>query len=453
MRRTAAVHPALSTKQNAAQRIVVSYFAILKSKYANTNTTPHDARNIGIVNQPIKHDAPTNGSASANSATVALAIPRDAHHDPFIEGIYNYTEENGCNWSFFIAPESLSLSLLNLVGWDGDGVIAALTSPEESDCAAHFHLPIVNTSSALAKSPVPRSIVDNYAVGELAAEHLLERGFHNFAFYGMSDVAYSRLRFDGFVDTLTTVGFAASDLMLASTFQLRSSSWLKQQNALQRWLASLETPCGVFAVSDARARQVGNCCKNLAICVPDQIAVIGVDDQQMICDHVHPTISSIARDYKTEGYQAASLLDQLMRRAKGQARDQLIPPLRVVTRESTTTFAVPDERLRKVMVYIRNRIDDEITIDSLCQHAMVSRRWLEYSFRETLGESPFQYLQRQRLEVAERLLREEPKTKILSIANRTGFSSRKQFSKVFRREFGISPRVFRQSVECTNGTI
>jgi LacI family transcriptional regulator len=206
-------------------------------------------------------------------------------------------------------------------------------------------------------------------------------------------------------------------------------------------------------VSDARARQVVDACKNLALSVPDQIAVMGVDDQQTICDHLHPKISSVARDYTTEGYHAALLLHQLMGRTKGRVHDRSTPPLRVVARESTTTFAIPDERLRKVMVYIRNRIESEITIESLCDHASMSRRWLEYSFREILGESPYQYLRRQRLEIAERLLREEPKAKINSVANRAGFSSGKQFAKVFRREFGVSPRDFRQSVECTAGMI
>lgn len=431
----------------------MSYFAIVKSKYANRGTAPPQPHNIEFVTQQTKHNLKSNGTSSANPATtIALAIPRAAHHDPFIAGIYKFAEENECKWSYLIAPESFSLSVLNLVGWKGEGVIAALSNDRESECAANFHLPIVNCSGALTHSPVPRSTVDDYAVGVLAAEHLLERGFHNFAFYGVSNVAYSRLRFTGFADTLATVGFVATELALAATFRLYSSSWLKQQEVLKRWLASLESPCGVFAVSDARARQVVSCCRQLGLSVPDQIAVIGVDDHQMICDHVHPTISSIARDYVTEGYQAASLLHQSLNGGMEPVGDRMTPPLRVVARESTTTFAIPDERLRKVMVYIRNRLDDEITIESLCKHACVSRRWLEYSFREIVGESPFQYLRRQRLEIAERMLKEEPKAKIRCIANRAGFSSGKQFAKVFRREYGVSPRDFRQSVGCTNGS-
>lgn len=376
---------------------------------------------------------------------IAFAFPRGAHQEVFIEGILRYAAEHERKWSYIVAPEWNSISIRQLVGWPGAGVIAGLNTPKEAECAAKFHLPVVNMSSALAASPIPRSMVDNRAVGVMAAEHLLERGFTSYAFYGMWDVEYSKQRLLGFSERLASAGFKPVDFTLPSTFHIRGNVWLKQQQELTKWLAGLVTPCGIFAASDARARQVINSCHQLRLNVPEKVAVIGVDNQQIICEHVHPTISSIARNDILEGYNAASLLDRLMRGKKVPKGDVLIPPLRVVPRESTATFAVSDDRLRQVLAYFQQHIEDPVTVEELCGHVDVSRRWLEYSFRNLLGETPFQYMRRQRLEYARRLLADEPNTKICRIAQRVGFSSGKQLTKVFRREFGRSPREYRQA--------
>src|SRR5687768_9744987 len=117
-------------------------------------------------------------------AEIALAFPRGAHQEVFIQGVLKYAQENQCNWSYITAPESLALSVLDLVGWPGDGILAALNTAEEAACAAALSAPVVNISSALPSSPVPRSIVDNRAIGELAADHLSCKGFKDYAFYG-----------------------------------------------------------------------------------------------------------------------------------------------------------------------------------------------------------------------------------------------------------------------------
>lgn len=378
---------------------------------------------------------------------VAFAFPRGAHQEVFIEGVYQYATEHNRRWSYIIAPEWNSVSIRQLVGWTGDGVIAALNTPKEAECAATFHLPVVNMSSALSESPVPRSMVDNFAIGTLAAEHLLERGFRNYAFYGMRDLDYSKQRLRGYQTRLKSGGYQCESFTLPSTFDLRGNVWLSQQKRLTEWLAKLPSPCGLFAASDARARQVINSCDQLQRSVPERLSVIGVDDQQIICEHVHPTISSIARNNIAEGYKAASLLDRLMRGRKVPIKDQLIAPLRVIPRESTATFAVSDDRLREVLNYFQQHMEDPVTVEELCAHVDVSRRWLEYSFRNVLNETPYQYMRRQRLEGAQRLLADDPNVKIYHIAQQVGFSSAKQLTKAFRREFGTSPREYRRSIE------
>src|SRR6185312_13355940 len=125
---------------------------------------------------------------------IALAFPRGAHQEVFITGVLRYSIENECNWSYVTSPESLAISVLDLKGWRGDGIIAALNTPSEAAYVKQLKVPVVNISGTLAKTPVPRVSLDNGKVGQLAAEHLMERGFETFAYYGLRDVSYSSVR-------------------------------------------------------------------------------------------------------------------------------------------------------------------------------------------------------------------------------------------------------------------
>lgn len=384
---------------------------------------------------------------SERTQQIAFAFPRGSHQEVFIEGVFRYANEHNRRWSYVVAPEWNAVSIRQLAGWPGDGVIAALNTPKEAECAASFHLPVVNISGALAKSPTPRSMVDNHAIGVMAAEHLLERGFKSFGYYGMPDIDYSHQRLRGFRDRLIADGFEPVVFTLPSTFNIRGNTWLSYQQELAVWLSRLDKPCAVLAVSDARARQVINACEQICVRVPEHVAVMGVDDQQVICEHVHPTITSVARNNILEGYAAASILDRLMRGGKIPRGDRLIAPLRIMPRESTATVAVADDRLREALIYFQQHIAEPVTVEELCAHVDVSRRWLEYSFRNALKATPHEYMQRERLIQARRLLADEPTTRIYRIAQRVGILSAKHFTKAFRREFGMSPREFRATTQ------
>jgi LacI family transcriptional regulator len=377
---------------------------------------------------------------------IAFAFPTGSLQEVFIEGVIRYASEHDRSWSYMLAPESNSISICQLIGWPGHGVIAALNTTAYTRCAKSFPIPVVNMSSALQSSPVPRSIVDNHAIGVMAAEHFRERGYENLGFYGLAGIAYSQRRLDGFAESLASSNLCPQVHLAAPTFTIAGSDWLQQQAKLTAWIQELPLPIGILAASDARARQLLNSCRQLGLHVPDQVAVMGVDDQQIICEHYHPTISSIARNSVQEGYEAARLLDCLLERRKLKQREILIPPHGVVTRESTDTVAAQDERLRDAFIYCRENIESQVSVDDICRHAGVSRRWLEYAFREQLGISPFNYIRRQRLRHAKTLLRDEHRTPIKVIARRTGYASANQLAKAFRAEFSQTPRDFRRSV-------
>lgn len=376
---------------------------------------------------------------------IALAFPRGAHQEELINGLLRYASEHGCNWTYITAPESLALSVLDLKGWHGDGIIAALNTPAEASCAKTLSLPIVNISATLPKSPVPRVICDSRMLGELAADHLIERGFQQFAYYGLRGVAYSTARQEGFDERLAKSGFRSTSLLMPPTYRVRSQQWRDQLRKLVQWVTKLPKPVGLFAVTDYRARQVLDTCRQVGLRVPQQVAVIGVDNEEVICAHVQPRLSSVARNNRQEGYHAAAMLDLLLRHKPLPSVEESISPLGVVARESTETVAFQDPRLCDAIDYMNENLAAPLGVQELASHVGVSRRWMEYAFREALGESPYQYIRRRRLKLAQRLLEKDARVKIYEIARQTGFSSAKQFSMAFSQEFGSSPREYQRS--------
>jgi LacI family transcriptional regulator len=376
---------------------------------------------------------------------IALAFPRGAHQEVLITGVLRYAIDHGCNWSYITAPESLALSVLDLVGWRGDGIIAAINTPAEAECVRELKRPTVNISGTLAKTPVPRVSLDNELVGKAAAEHLIERGFRDFAYYGLRDVAYSLVRCKSFEARLEASGSSSVALLMPPTYRAKGVQWREQQRRLVKWLAALPKPIGLFAVSDYRARQVLDACRQIGLRVPQQVAVIGVDNEEVICVHVQPQLTSVARNNQQEGYNAAAMLDQLLRGKKVEDLEKNVSPLGVVARESTETVAFKDARLCQAIEYLNRHIEDPIGVQELASYVGVSRRWMEYAFRDALGESPYQYIRHRRLKRAAHLLEEEPNVKIYQVARRTGFTSAKQLSMAFGQEFGQSPREYQRA--------
>jgi LacI family transcriptional regulator len=379
------------------------------------------------------------------SKEIALAFPRGAHQEVFITGVLRYAIEHGCNWSYITSPESLALSVQDLRGWKGDGIIAALNTPAEASCVNELKVPVVNISGTLDETPVPRVSLDNRLVGQLAAEHLIERGFREFAYYGLRNVAYSSARESTFEARLQQAGFRCTSLLMPPTYRANALQWHNQQHRLVKWLECLPTPIGLFAVTDYRAREVLDACRQIGLHVPQQVAVIGVDNEEVICVHVQPQLTSIARNNQQEGYHAATILDDLIRGKPIASAEEVIPPLGIVPRESTQTVAFKDTRLCQAIEFLNKNIEHPIGVDELASQVGVSRRWMEYAFRDALNESPYQYIRQWRLKLARDLLEKEPAAKIYQVARRTGFSSAKQLTTAFGQEFGVSPREFQRS--------
>ncbi len=377
---------------------------------------------------------------------IALAFPLGMpHHELLIEGVLAYAREHGRRWSFLTAPESMTLSILDLKGWQGAGIIAKLNLAAEARFAASLDIPMVNVSGTLRNSPVVRVTVDNQKIGQLAAEHLLDAGFRNMAFYGVRRAGYSHLREIGFRRRLDESNASCAVLRAATTFRTRGNRWFDQHQDLIHWIGELEKPLGLFVVSDYRARLVIDACQQHGLNVPEDVALVSVDNERTICEHCEPKLTSVDRNARVVGYRSAEVLDGLIRGQQPEKREILIPPKGLIARASSDTLAIDDPRLREVVAYIQSHLKGELKIDDILARTGMSRRWLEYAFREHLGESPHQYIGRKRVLAAKELLQEEPDLKLHEIAAMTGFARPKQLTLAFQRYEGVSPRAYRQA--------
>ena len=377
---------------------------------------------------------------------IALAFPRGGHLELLIEGVLSYVSEKQLNWCYITALESHGMSVLDLVNWPGDGILAAINTEEEAACAKASKVPIVNISSALPHSARYQLHHRQSRHGCPCCRSPNQQGVSLVCLLwsqgrGIFSATTSRLRGETQVPSISNLkNFCHLPLIFT-----RASDWMTQNHELAKWLEKLPKPLGLFAVSDYRARQVLDACRNSGLRVPEEVAIVGTGNEDLVCGHVRPTLTSVARNNFLQGYRSAELLDNLMRGLAVPGELLPIPPLEIVERDSTRTFAVSDPRLRDALEYLHEHLHEPLfSIDDITRQASVSRRWLEYAFRDALGETPYQYLRRQRLARAKRLLVEEPKTKIYKIAQSSGFSSAKQLAMTFQQDFGMSPREYRR---------
>jgi LacI family transcriptional regulator len=375
---------------------------------------------------------------------VALAFPiAPAHLFNVTQGVTDYATQHG-RWLLSTHGESANLPIQSLRGWRGDGIIAILTSEADARVARRFWkrgIPVVTFSAALTRPGVPRVRTDSFAIGELAAEHLLRHGYAHFGLYGLHAVAYSRDRGDAFARRLEQAGAVNSILESPNTFST-SRPWDNEIGSLVRWLRRLPKPVGIFAVNDYRAQLIISACKMCGLRVPQDVGVIGADNNHVICEFSAPRLSSIDCNWQRVGSNAAELLDRLMSGEPAPAEDLLVPPAGVVQRASTERM-ISDPRLRPTLDYIRGALHEPFGVERLVAVSKLPRRTLELAFRRALQCTPYDYLCSQRVELAKGMLAVEAAS-LSEIARRCGFRDLRRFRLVFQRLQGMSPADYRR---------
>ncbi len=376
----------------------------------------------------------------SSSRKVALLIETsNAYSRGILRGIAAYMQEHG-RWSVQLAESSRGSSPSAwLRHWRGDGVIARIENRNISEALAPLDIPIVDVSASRLIPALPWVETDDAKIAELAARHLLERGLRNFAFCADNSFNWSVLREKHFSAILAREGHACPVFRSPPP---ETDDHHAELERLGEWLAGLPKPVGVFACYDFQGRLVLDACRRENLPVPDEVAVVGVDDDELLCELADPPLSSVIPDTHRTGYEAAALLDRLMSGGTVEPRAHLIAPLGVASRRSSDIVAVDDPAVSAALRFIRDRAATGICVKDVLNAVPVSRRLLEYRFKTLVGHTPHQEIIRTRIDRVKSLLRETdlPLEKIAALC---GFPHVEYLSAAFRRESGIPPGQYR----------
>ncbi|MCS7305652.1 MAG: XylR family transcriptional regulator [Thermoguttaceae bacterium] len=374
---------------------------------------------------------------------IALLMGQDAEfHRQVLRGIHAYGLQKR-DWVFRDAPAELAIVPV-VREWQPDGIIAHLVDGRFAKQILRLGKPVVDTGCVLQGLNVPVVDVDHEAVGRLAAEHFLERGYRHYGFYGSGTAYYSRLREASFRNQIEKAGFTVSSCHVEYLPRLVGPiSWKRVDQQLRRWLEGLPKPVAILADHDVAAHDLANACQQMGLRVPEQVAILGVDNDELECQLAFPPISSVAIPAERIGYEAAWVLDRMLLGHPPPAKPLFLPPLRVVARQSTSILAVEDPLVAEALYIIRNNVDRRLKVAELANQLVIRRRALEAKFRQILGRSVLQEIHHARIEYAKQLL-SETDWKLAQIARRCGFSTPQRLSVVFQKVAGMTPTEYRR---------
>jgi LacI family transcriptional regulator len=360
-----------------------------------------------------------------------------------IKGIGSYAQQAG-NWLIHVEPWGRYERFRIPKGWEGDGIIARINNEALAKEVSELGLPTINVSwYPYSGERIVRCTVDPDATGKLAADYFVSAGFEHFGYCGpLHMLGYSDTLAEAFAKHLEASKFTCRMCPLPAQHQ-QSIAWDAHLASLVKWVEQLPRPTAVLCWSAARGRQVTEACQYAGIRVPDNIAVLGGDYDDLMSHISSPPLSTIDQPADQIGFAAAELLDGMMRGKKPRKRPLLFPPTRIVVRHSTDTLAIDDEMVRDALRLIRARAHEDIHVSDVVRELAVARRALEQRFVQLVGRSPAEEIRRVRIEEAKRLLVESDRS-VADISRATGFGHQDLLSRVFRRITGLTPTEFRR---------
>ena len=356
-----------------------------------------------------------------------------------LRGIARFARERG-PWSIFHEPRSLEdMAPKWLAEWDGDGIIARLQNQRIAEAVAATGIPAIDVLGVVRQPSIPLVHVDDMAIGRIAMAHLRERGFRHFGFCGIDGVNWSDQRAASFAEACEQ---AQVDCEVYRPASHSYDNWEREQDELAAWVSSLPRPVGIMACNDPRGQRLLEACRRAGAAVPDEIAVIGVDNDEPVCEIADPPLSSVIPDHFRVGYEAAALLERRMSGDPG-VEFTYIPPLGVITRHSTDVLALADRDVASAMHLIRQRACEGLTVEDVCDEVAMSRSTLQRRFRTAIGSTVHDEIVRVRLRRAQELLA-ETNMPIAVIAERTGFKHQEYLGVVFKANIGRTPADYRR---------
>lgn len=361
-----------------------------------------------------------------------------------LEGIHAFAKQAG-DWSIYLNEQERGATPPPwLREWRGDGIIARIETDEIGRALRSLKIPIVDLSAARRVQDIPWADTDDEAIAKLAIDHFLDRGFSNVAFCGDAGFAWSNSRRNFFQSLALDAGCEFFEHQVAHRYD-PEFSWDNVRLALSRWILALPSPVAIMTCNDYLGKHLLDLCRSLQISVPEEVAVLGVDDDRLLCSLCTPSLSSIAPNTFQTGFEAAELLQQMMAGTVDKTSTRLVTqPLGVELRESTDTMAVPDPDVTKSLVFIRRNALRGIQVGDVLKVVSMSRRSLEHKFQKYLGHSPHEEIMRIKMARIKELLLKSGDS-IHSIAQRTGFAHPEYMTAAFKKAHGMTPTEYRES--------
>jgi LacI family transcriptional regulator len=371
-----------------------------------------------------------------------------AYGRDLLEGIGRYAMAHG-HWSLYVEERALHDPQPNwLAKWKGDGIIFRSFSAAMVEAIQFCGVPSVETHSQIAGHGFPLVYADEKTIARIAVDHFLQRNFQNIGFCSISEDRWVQWRRNAFVENLKTRRLTCH-LLSAKSSEGRSG-WEEQLQQLAAWVRQLPKPVAVLAANDVCGMRLIDACRLVNIAIPEQVAVLGVDNDAVLDTLTSPPMSSIDPNAARIGYEAAVLLDDLMHGIAQPQNPIFIEPAGVVARQSTDVSAIEDPELAAALTFIRHNAMRGIVVEDILSFLSISRATLERRFTRSIGRTPKEEIVRVQLEHVKRLLTLTDDS-LMEIADLTGFKTCSHLSVVFKRNTGLSPNQFR--MHCQEGRL
>ncbi|SDM88314.1 AraC family transcriptional regulator [Siphonobacter aquaeclarae] len=362
-----------------------------------------------------------------------------------LRGINKYSREHG-PWIFCQMPlflrETLGIDgiLKWAQEWEADGIIGQLYNDQAIDKLVAAGIPVIAQDFKERFDSIPNISGAYHETGVMAAEYFLRKGFKHFAFYGFENIVWSRERGEGFDARIRKAGYKVH--FFEHQKDQASELWYYKPSSLSQWLLSLPKPIAIMTCDDRLGSHITETCRHTYIRIPEQVAVLGVDNDVMLCELSDPPLSSIAQDAEKGGYEAARLLDAMIRKETDTYSDILVMPTQIVTRQSTDIYATHDQYIASTLKYIHQNIDKNLQVDEVVKQVPLSRRSLEIRFQEITGYPIYKYIQNLRIEkFSQKLL--DTDLSVFEIAVDLGMNDSKNIARQFRQIKGCTPLEYR----------
>jgi LacI family transcriptional regulator len=385
---------------------------------------------------------------STSTQRIALLFNANKHFDrEVITGIADYLSSTRVQWDLYL-EEDFRLRLDGIAQWQGDGIIADFDDPAVAQALAGSRTPVVAVGGSYqdpADYPalLPYVATDNMQIVKLAYEHLVEAGLRNFALFSLPAAPGNRWAQE------REKAFAAlmrRDRMAPAVFRgqaTRAPTWEEAVQEQTAWLHSLPKPVGIVAVTDARARQLLQACSLAGIAVPEQVAIVGIDNDPLARALTRIPLSSVIQGAQEIGRSAAQLLDQMLHGVRLPPTRVLVPPSGIKVLASSAHQPARNPHVMRARHFIRQYACQRIRTEQVADYVGISRSSLESWFRQELGCSVHDEILRSRLHAATRFL-EEGDCNLNEVALKCGFTSSQYMHSVFKRELGCSPRGYQK---------